>query len=1058
MPKPEARLWPLASVLVLGALLLGLGLAEPAAGQGSRHQVLGTVVDERGRPVAGLYLQAAVHRDGPGESASAWTTAGGAFGLPLVEGNYELSVHSDRYSDCTVHGPENAEGAWRAVIAVEGGGSSQVRIVLARKKPLEGVHSVPCHFDVPYYRVQGTILGPGDEPLEGVSVLPFGEPLEGPRPAAVTASDGAFGLEVPDGSYRLRIFVVIEGVECVLGFAGLDADYSQGYTGFKPRRFDVQGTDVTGITVRLPGVPADLCRRIEGLVSDSAGQPLKEVGFHANGRGRLLGRNIYFQSDGRGAFAFYGPDGTYAINVFTTAGSECTTRGGERPGRGSTAAITVTGEDLAGISLVVSGEGSDTRQQISCLRPPEVVRTNLLPGWNLAGWTEAEADISAIFEAIPQLETAHAWDTGARAFTEASRSGSGITGTLSTLQPSMGLWLYLGGAEPVEWKRQLLVDSGLVSLAEGWNLVGWSGQEGASPEYILASLGETLGAAATWEAATGQFLAYVPGAPASGHLLQRVNRGDGLWLHTSKARRWLQPGGLEPPIEYHPDVSLETRASFPDAVDSVLAYFADRFGLFVPSVEVYVGDDMGGCGFFALPTVVLAEACVRAIAHEYVHAIQAHVAGRNNAAPAWITEGVANRWSAEYYHAIGDRPYETHFQDIVLPGSRRTTTPLKDMESDAGVNYPMAHLAIDWLVELAPTDSIMAYYRQRFAHGRWQEAFESAFGMGVEEFYDSFAAYRAEVAAPYPKISGIVFNDQGQPWEGVTVHVRAAESLADWKATTGADGRFEAVAPTEEYQVVLMADQCVMGWYVGEQGFSESRDDAKIFSAETGDLDDLILRPPNPCARIQGTVVGPDGEPMEGLQLQGVPQDDGRFWSYRTDASGGFDTFVTQGVYRVRLLSNRCPLDWTPNAQGMPRIDGFYRLLSIRTAGMTGLTLALPNLPSDICRQLEGSVVGPDGQPVVDLQVNAATANSRWLQASFSLEDGSFSFSVRDGRYTLSIASDRFNTCRAGGLAQSNRRGSDGFTVAGEDVLGVRVVVSGKPPDRPGWTYCTLSE
>ncbi|MXY36778.1 MAG: carboxypeptidase regulatory-like domain-containing protein [Dehalococcoidia bacterium] len=1375
MLRAGSRLVPPTALLLVGAVVLASGLwVERAGAQETRHELQVTVVGEDGGLIEGVVVAAFV--EGEGEKQRGHAGADGQLRLVLHEGSYNLRMLSDTYSDCTVFGPENPEGNWQAVVTVAGSGSSQVRVVVARKQSFTGNRWHPCHFDVPYYPLQGTILGPGDEPLEGISLLAFGDPIEGLAPRATTGPDGTFALEVPDGSYRLRVFVTIEGTECLLGFAGFEGSYSYGYTGFKPGPIDVQGAGVTGLTVRLPDTPADLCRRVEGRATDGAGEPLEEVQLHANGRGRLLGRNISFRTGEQGAFAFYGPDGTYAINVFTTAGSDCTVRGLEQRGRGSTTALAVSGADLGGIDLVVSGEETDTRQ-VMCLRPPEVVTTNLAPGWNLVGWTEAEADIAALFEAVPQLESAHAWDGGSQAFTGASRSASGITGTLSTLQPGMGLWLYVGGEDPVGWTREILVESGLVPLAEGWNLVGWSGREGAGPDDIFASLAEELGAVATWDAATGQFLPYVPGAPASGRTVQRINRGEGIWVHTSNARQWLQPGGFEPPIEYHPDVALETRASFPDAVDSVLAYFADRFGLFVPSVEVYVGDDMGGCGFFALPTVVLAESCVRAIAHEYVHAIQAHVAGRGGTGPVWMTEGVANRWSAQYYDAIGDRPYETHFRDAVLPASRRTHTPVEGMLSYDSLNYNVAHVAIDWLATLAPTDGIMAYYRQRFSHETWQEAFESAFGIGVEEFYASFAAHRAEVAAPYPRLSGtvvdangrplveagvraqaegegtrysvltledgsfavpvgpgryvlevnldgpegwqhagwyggadgftpvkseaeivhmgemeitgiaikvpnlrwhrvegvvlgpdgqglegihldaiprgdyaapaattdergafsmvvlggsfdlylygdtprgrraigwygrdsgftplsedretidtqgqdvtgititfpvdpaasqwrriqgvvvgpngepqegievdaypvgdtpglaattddagafsvwvlpgafelhlradtpsgrrnigsyngdagfapfgdpasivevgttdvsgirinlplplsassqrrvggIVINEEGQPWEGVTIYGRAAESLADWKVTTGADGRFEAMVPAVEYQVGLMADECVVGWYEGDQRFGVSRDDARVLSTEDGDLDDLILRPPNNCARIKGTVVGTDGRPMKGLQLQGWPQGAGRTVFLETDESGGFDSYLDPGAYRLWLLWDQCPLDWTaPDRRGLSQTTSYLSRLSIGVSEEIELPIRVTRSPSEVCQRLSGMVVGSDGEPVADLTISLKLEGES--PRSFSLRsayDGTFSFPVRDGSYSLSIASDRFSTCHATGFDHTSEEGRARFTVSGRDVTDMRVTVGGGRPDRYKYTECTFPE
>ncbi len=44
----------------------------------------------------------------------------------------------------------------------------------------------------------------------------------------------------------------------------------------------------------------------------------------------------------------------------------------------------------------------------------DTVTTVLQPGWNLAGWTEEAAEVAAIFDAIPQLRAAYAWDAEAQ--------------------------------------------------------------------------------------------------------------------------------------------------------------------------------------------------------------------------------------------------------------------------------------------------------------------------------------------------------------------------------------------------------------------------------------------------------------------------------------------------------------------------------------------------------------------------------------------------------------------------------------------------------------------
>ena len=597
---------------------------------------------------------------------------------------YHLRVLTDRHTDCTVFGPENPEGEWPAVLTVEGGGSSQVRVVLSEQEPLDTLRWLPCHFDVPYYPIQGTVLGPGDEPMERVSVYTQWQSRYDATFGGVTTSDGSFEIEAPDGFYEsLRFSAVVDGKRCDLGSAGLDGEHTFGHPSssrLSEQQIVIDGEAVTGITVRFPGALSDLCRRIEGRVSTRDGKPLRDVWVGASGRGPLSGRDAGEVTGSDGGFSFRGPDGRYTLRIQTEAGSECTITGVRNPEGGPPDRIDVAGADVTSIDLVISGAPGPSWEFVYCQHPAELVTTELTPGWNLAGWTKAEADISAIFSDIPQLEESYAWDGATQSFLEAVRDGADISGSLSTLQPGMGLWLYIGGAEPVEWKRTVLPEGGLVSLAEGWNLVAWSGQDRLSAEDALASLGEKVGAAAAWDAAAGQFTLYSPVAPAGETSRWQLARGGGLWLYASRAGYWLQPGSVGPAIEFGDGYSPSRQGELQAMVSEAFAIFAHRFGVVVPDLTVrYTTGETGPLCAYGSKVIHLTERCFRAIGHEYSHAIQEHLAPSVDRGPAWLIEGVANRWSAQYHEIRGYRTHERHLQETTHRLARKTPIPLEDL-------------------------------------------------------------------------------------------------------------------------------------------------------------------------------------------------------------------------------------------------------------------------------------------------------------------------------------------------------------------------------------------
>ena len=97
-------------------------------------------------------------------------------------------------------------------------------------------------------------------------------------------------------------------------------------------------------------------------------------------------------------------------------------------------------------------------------------------------------------------------------------------GTLTTLTPGMGLSLYVGGTEAVEWTRPLNPTSGALTVRPGWNLVTWAGPDGAAVEDAFEPLGEIV----------------LETRGAGGGALTALTTGSAFWLQASEAKEWWQ--------------------------------------------------------------------------------------------------------------------------------------------------------------------------------------------------------------------------------------------------------------------------------------------------------------------------------------------------------------------------------------------------------------------------------------------------------------------------------------------------------------------------------------
>ena len=204
------------------------------------------------------------------------------------------------------------------------------------------------------------------------------------------------------------------------------------------------------------------------------------------------------------------------------------------------------------------------------------ITTELHPGWNLVGWIGPDTPVADLFEEIPALELVSARDAHADRYVRARRGDGSPPGSLRLLTPGMGLWLWIGGDEPVAWARPAEAAGVLLQLQRGLNLAAWSGGPG-SLEDALAGLGAALHSVHRWNAEMQRYETYVRGVASAAGVLDAIAPGDGLWISLSSPVRWWQQGEGAPPMVFVGDMDGDTASAIGAEFRDLSARLAERF-------------------------------------------------------------------------------------------------------------------------------------------------------------------------------------------------------------------------------------------------------------------------------------------------------------------------------------------------------------------------------------------------------------------------------------------------------------------------------------------------
>ena len=424
------------------------------------------------------------------------------------------------------------------------------------------------------------------------------------------------------------------------------------------------------------------------------------------------------------------------------------------------------------------------------------ITTELHPGWNLVGWFGPDTPVADLFEEIPALQLVSARDAHADRYVRAQRGDGSPPGSLRLLTPGMGLWLWIGGDEPVAWARPAEAAGVLLQLQRGLNLAAWSGGPG-SLDDALAGFGAALHSVHRWNARTQRYETYVRGVASAAGVVDAIAPGDGLWISLSSPLRWWQQGEGAPPLVFVGDVDGDTAAALGAEFRNLSARLAERFEdiegteltayihadvetLRAANTELYgVTPYEGLCAYWSGSEFAYAVSCDEPfgsiVGRAYIALLRDKVAplgelppaedGYSRRGPQWLLLGTREYANALYRAETGSEAYELLRIAQIAP-ARRTALPLSSMETRAGRDtagrpetIALGFLATESLVDLAGEDAILEYLRLLPSSLGWRAAFEGAFGLTVEDFHAAFEASRFERAPLLPHLA----DDRDEP-------------------------------------------------------------------------------------------------------------------------------------------------------------------------------------------------------------------------------------------------------------------------------------------------------
>ena len=134
---------------------------------------------------------------------------------------------------------------------------------------------------------------------------------------------------------------------------------------------------------------------------------------------------------------------------------------------------------------------------------------------------------------------------------------------------------------------------------------------------------------------------------------------------------------------------------------------------------------------------------IGAWAHGLVRVFQYELAETSSLQPEWLTEGAAEFLA--HRAILNSSALHSAEREWVEERAKGIDKPLRELETRDNFHggYLYGHMAAELLASRAGEGAILRYYALLTRETNWRDAFESAFELTVDDFYNLFEAHRA---------------------------------------------------------------------------------------------------------------------------------------------------------------------------------------------------------------------------------------------------------------------------------------------------------------------------